>query len=107
MLIWDAYYSNTLPTDKFVGSFWWENILKLLPTYKQHAICKAGIGNSILFWQDKWEDHTLIRANPDLFSFTTNKEISLQSALDLDKFEDLFHGSLSVQAYQQFIHLQT
>lgn len=35
-------------------SFWWRAILKLLPLYKNFAICKAGMGDTIYFWSDDW-----------------------------------------------------
>ena len=60
-----------------VGSFWWKAILKLLPTYKQQAKCNPGIGDTTLFWTDRWKDQTLQLQLPELFSFAINREITL------------------------------
>ena len=49
-IVWEAYYQDSLPGDRLIGSFWWRAILKLLPTFKAHTRCKAGRGDTILFF---------------------------------------------------------
>lgn len=58
-IIWETYYSNCLPNSKDVGSFWWRDVLKPLPLYKEHAICIPGNGSTTYFWLDKWIDNQL------------------------------------------------
>lgn len=106
-IIWQTYYSNCLPSAKAIGSFWWKAILKLMPTYKAHAICNPGIGNTILFWSDKWTDNCLEHTFPELHSFCTNTDISLQKIMAIGNLEELFHRPLSSQAYRQFLLLTT
>jgi hypothetical protein len=59
-MLWTKYYLNgKVPYDKMKGSFWWKNILKLLPIYKGIVQTKFGIGDTILFWTDMWNDRVL------------------------------------------------
>lgn len=67
-IIWELHYSNSLPGNKVVGSFWWKTVLKILLIYKEYAICKDGNGNSTLFWTDKWFEQPFNLAYPKLFS---------------------------------------
>ena len=53
-IIRETHYQDCLPSEKMVGSFWWKAILRTLPTFKQHAICTPGKGDTTLFWSDKW-----------------------------------------------------
>lgn len=90
-----------------VGSFWWRSVLKLLPAFKQFAICKAGRGDTTLFWTDIWLDQPLLQKFPELYSFTNNKEVSLQRVQALPEIEHLFHRPLSQEAFHQFTIFQT
>ena len=53
-LVHERYYANRLVDDRPVGSFWWRSILKLLPEYKDMAICYINNGNTAMFWNDSW-----------------------------------------------------
>lgn len=44
---------------------------------------------------------------PELFSFSTRKDISLQKTMEDQDLEEHFHRPLSTQAYSQFLQLQT
>lgn len=101
-IIWEAHYQDSLPGEKMVGSFWWKTILKLLPTYKNHARCIPGIGDTTLFWSDRWLDQSLHLKFPELFSFVINKEIIPARVLEHTEISQLFHRPLSQQAYTQF-----
>ena len=37
-MVWETYYSNSLPGDRIVDSFWWRSLLKLLPKYKIYIL---------------------------------------------------------------------
>ena len=106
-IIWERHYQNRLPGEQKVGSFWWRYVLKLLPVFKQHAICKAGIGDSVYFWSDKWQELPLQTKFPELHSFAINQAISLHSVLEHNDISQLFHRTLSQLAFEQFNSLQT
>jgi hypothetical protein len=53
-----------------------------------------------------WNGKVLCQAYPHLFSFTTNETITLQVVLELNGSSDLFHLSLTEEAYTQFCELQ-
>jgi len=49
-LIWAKYYTNKVPHgSRKVGSFWWKDILRLNPIYRNIATCALGDGSTILF----------------------------------------------------------
>jgi hypothetical protein len=52
-LITKKYYSLALPPAKRADcSFWWRDCLKLLPKYKNLAICTLHNGSTTLLWKD-------------------------------------------------------
>jgi hypothetical protein len=87
------------------GSFWWKDNLKLLNCYKGIAQASAGHGDTILFWQDLWNGKVLSQSYPHLHSLTNNENITLQSVLQLNELQELFHLPLSDEAYTQFCDL--
>jgi len=61
-LTWSAFYSNnqTPPQARSpIGSFWWNDILKLFGKFQNLAICSAHRGNTIMFWSDNWTGQLL------------------------------------------------
>ena len=100
-IIWETYYQSSLPGERVVGSFWWKEICKLLPTYKMHAICKAGLGDTALFWTDNWSGEPLLQTYHELFSFAMENSICLYQVMEHQDISQLFHRPLSLQAYQQ------
>lgn len=105
-IIWESYYRNSLPGERMVGSFWWKAILKLLPTFRQLHVCKAGPGNTIRVWADRWQDIPLQMQYPELFSFAINREATLSDVQQLDDLSQLFHRPLSLEAYDQYNAMQ-
>jgi hypothetical protein len=105
--LWNKYYSSgKLPGANKKGSFWRKNVQKLLTQYKCIAQAQLGQGDTILFWQDKWNGKNLKLSYPELFSFATNAEITVKSVLQAEAFEDNFHLPLSVEAYDRFCELE-
>jgi hypothetical protein len=51
-IIWANYYSNSLPSEKLVGSFWWRDILKIQESYKELAWVEIGDRKTTLLWHD-------------------------------------------------------
>lgn len=104
-LIWNTYYANddlpSYPTK--VGSFWSRDCCSILENFKQMTVCKAGTGETIALWYDKWADDTLVTTMPHLHSYAKNKQTTLAQAtnLDEDNFYDMFHLPMSSIAAQQ------
>jgi hypothetical protein len=83
-LIWNAHYSNgEVPhAIKNKGSFWWQDVIKLVDLYRGIASCKMGDDTTVLFWLDVW-----------------NETISVDQFLLNNNIEQQFHLPLSVQAF--------
>jgi hypothetical protein len=93
-LLWRAYYNEGLSniSRRNRGSFWWKNCLSHLQVFKQLTYCTPQSGNTIMLWSDKWTDTMLLESLPQLYSFTNNKDITLQQVkyLNLDELYDHF-----------------
>lgn len=65
-LIWETYYNNGevphVAADK--GSFWWKDVLKLCDLFRGVTTCTIGDGQSILFWEDTWNNRLLKESFP-------------------------------------------
>jgi hypothetical protein len=85
-----------------------QDIMKLLDQYKGLNIVTVGDGKSVAFGEDLWGGHVPKRQDPELFSFASNKLISLQShrVSQMEDLASLFQLSLSIEAFEQFQELQ-
>ncbi|WVZ77127.1 hypothetical protein U9M48_025027 [Paspalum notatum var. saurae] len=82
-LIWESYYQDKVPhASRLVGSFWWKDILKLYPHYKQLAVCRVGDGVSTLFFEDQWLDQSIKDMFPRLTSFALDQLMSIKEIKD-------------------------
>lgn len=104
-LIWDHHFAGgklPFPGRPSKGSFWWRDILKLLPSFKDlaHPIVKDG--TTCLLWYDSWDGENWDQVRPQLFSFAKNKYISVSIAANTTILHDLFHLPLSSEAFTQF-----
>jgi hypothetical protein len=107
-LLWSQYYANgQVPDQTKRGSFWWRSNMKLLTVYKGIAQAEAGIGDSILFWHDMWNECVPKLTYPHLFSFTTMENIILSSVLQHDNLYQIFRLPLSEEAFEQYCDFQT
>jgi hypothetical protein len=107
-LVWDNYYANgRLPGQQTKGSFWWRDIVKLVPSYKNLSHVVVHDGSSILLWHDRWNGHPLQHQFPELFSFAINQYATIRMTLDLPQLASQFHLPLSNEAHIQFIALQS
>jgi hypothetical protein len=89
------------------GSFWWRSLLKLLNAFKGIAQAHFGTGQTIFFWSDMWNGSILQNLYAQLFSYTTNNNITVKSVtVKLESLDDLFHLPLSLEAYGQFCELE-
>jgi hypothetical protein len=66
----------------------------------------TGSGETILFWKDLWNGQLLQNQFPHLFSFSTNKGITLQSVLNQETLQDIFQLPLSEEAFSEFCDLE-
>lgn len=99
-LIWDNYYSEgELPGQRKRGSFWWRDVIKLLPSFKELATPAARDGASIQLWHDHWNGDAAAQTFPELFSFAKNPWISFKNYLALSSPIAHFHTPLSIQAF--------
>lgn len=92
---------GTTPPDKKVGSFWWRDVLKNLPTYKELTHIKMGDGRTIQLWNDKWTNKIQAEEFPKLLSYVIKKDITVQQAMMLSHPHQMFHTPMSCEAYQQ------
>jgi len=56
-LTWSKLYHNeNIPphTENPCGSFWWKDVIKLFPKFRDFARCKPGKGNTTTLWSDNW-----------------------------------------------------
>jgi hypothetical protein len=59
-LLWSQYYTNDrVPGNVMKGSFWWRSILRLLNNFKGIAKVDYSSVDTILLWQDLWNDQVL------------------------------------------------
>lgn len=97
-LVWRKYYAaNRLPALQGPqrGSFWWRDVLKLLQQFKGISVISLQNGATCLHWHDLWEGNIWSQTFPELFSFCKNSNITFQSAIQAQHFQDLFHLPLS------------
>mgnify|MGYP002413836659 FL=1 len=106
-LIWNTYYSNKIPhaSDPCV-SFWWRDVMRLMPIYRGITKAQVHTGNDILFWKDHWMDGILAETHPRAFSFATQEDISVRDFLGATTLRVTFHLPLSVQAHAETRDLQ-
>jgi len=89
-----------------VGSFWWNDILRLNVLYRGIAKCAVGDGSTVTFWEDLWSDEIMATKFPVLFSFVRNNNSSVQELLNVDDLDSILHLPLSSQAMEELLILQ-
>jgi hypothetical protein len=95
--------SGVTPGQQMKGSFWWKDVVKLIPQFKGMASAVVRDGSSVLLWQDKWNGHTLQQDFPELFSFARKTNVTVKAILHNNQLECNFHLPLSLEAHQQFL----
>jgi len=110
-LIWSYHYQNgSLPLNSSRVSFWWNDVLKSLTSFKGMASAIIKDGSTCFFWTDVWNGRLLSSQYPELYSFAKDHKLSVQSFITLvhlTNLSDLFHLPLSSQAYSQFQQPET
>ena len=55
-LIWDTYYASSPPqSTQICGSFWWREVMRLYPKFCKLAVPQVHVGDTVLFWLDRWQ----------------------------------------------------
>jgi hypothetical protein len=106
-LIWQKYYSNTVPhLAREKGSFWWKDILRLHTQYRGVAICNPNQGDTISFWDDIINGVLHSEKFPHLLHFARDPAISLFTLRNANNLLDCFRIPMSRAAYNEFLDLQ-
>jgi hypothetical protein len=78
-LLWNTYYNGRIPhAMDHVGSFWWKDVCKLMPTFRGFAIFSVRDGLSTLFWKDVWLSDVISEQFPRAFSYAVDTDVSVQ-----------------------------
>jgi len=86
--------------------------LKFLDDFRVLASPQIGCGDSALFWLDKWNGQplslslSLSLAAPELFSFASNRLITIQKAFSSGDFASLLQLPISQVAFAQMEEIQ-
>jgi hypothetical protein len=77
-LVWEKCYSNRkLSNHTMKASFWWRDILRLLPKFKDLAYVSIILKDTCSPWHDFWGGLVHSQTLPHLFSFAKLKNISV------------------------------
>lgn len=106
-LIWEKYYRNDkIPGTVKKGSFWWRDILKMLPLFKEMTTVKIKNGASCFFWKDTWASQALEQEFPQAYSFAKNKNMTVKKAFNHNDITEMFTLPLSQVAFDQLTTIQ-
>ena len=102
-LIWDTYYTNKLPSALApIGSFWWQDILKLTPIFRGISQVQVVSSTTALFWKDLWGNDVLQSSPPPhAFSFAMHEDVTIKDFLERTALSEAFHLPLSPQALNE------
>jgi hypothetical protein len=104
--VWEKHYRNgKLPGQVKKGSFWWRDVLKLLPSYKEMAVIQVKNGHSCFFWKDSWSAQTLEQQFPQIYSFAKNRFIAVKRAFSQELISDMFNLPLSQEAFDKMMSI--
>jgi hypothetical protein len=89
-----------------IGSFWWKDVRKLMPTFRGFASSLVKDGAMTLFWKDIWMDQVNFEGFPRPFSFAIEEDISVQPFLAASRLADTFSLPLSPEALEEVRSIQ-
>jgi hypothetical protein len=106
-LIWEKHYrNNKLPGTTKKGSFWWRDVLKNLPQFKNMTKIQPKYGDTCIFWKDKWDGIILQVQYPQAHSYAKNELITVRRAFSQGSITELFNLPLSPTAFNQIQEIQ-
>jgi hypothetical protein len=97
---WEAPHAST---DK--GPFWLKDIMKLSDQFRGIASATVGPGDTIMLWEDVWNDHFLTAELPRLFSYAKDKQITLAQFMLNPEIHQHFYTPLSQQVDEELCQL--
>ena len=107
-LVWDTYYVGKIPhASDPCGSFWWKDPMQLSDVYRGVTKWEVVVGDTILFWKDKWNTEIFQDKYPRAFSFAKEPDISVRHLLSFERLGDVFHLPLSLEARNEVAGLQS
>jgi hypothetical protein len=105
-LVWRYYTQGVPQTAKLCGSFWWRDVMKLVPKYMEFCSVSVKAGDTALFWSDRWHGQVFSLAFPRLFSFVLETNLSVQEVVTRSDLSTLFALPLSVEAFSELQNLE-
>jgi hypothetical protein len=110
-LIWYSYYTSAVPhAERLCGSFWWQDIMKLVEGFRDVSKIMPGKGDTILFWSDNWHildsNQPLCERFPRLFSYVLDTNMSVAEVYTTHDRSELYYRPMSAQAYEEYCSLQ-
>ena len=106
-LIWNTYYTDIVPhATEPCDSFWWRDLIQLMPIYQGVTQTNVRNGTTALFWKDDWNHSIYEEKYPRAFSYCKNGDILIQAFLNTSDLATTFHLPLSVQAHDELRQIQ-
>jgi hypothetical protein len=80
--------------------------MKLVDKYRVVCTATAVAGDTILFWNDTWNETLFSKEYPRLHSFALDTLLSVKEVVQCQDRSTLFYLPLSRQAYEEFNNMQ-
>ncbi|KAE8776063.1 hypothetical protein D1007_51342 [Hordeum vulgare] len=105
-IIWNTYYYERVPQGtEPCGSYWWRNILKLLDNFREFTWVQVNQGDTVLFWQDKWNIGNSVIPLKErlsrLFSYVKDPWTMVKEGLNTNDMSTWFNLPLLEQTYME------
>jgi hypothetical protein len=106
-LVWNTHYIDGKAPHgtRGKGSFWLKDLMKLSIYFRGIASATIGPGDTVLLWEDIWNEHYLSNELLRLLSFARNKHVSIAQYLANSDIQHKFHIPLSQQALYELNQL--
>jgi hypothetical protein len=63
-------------------------------------------GSIVLLYQDMWNSRVRSLHSPELFSYMTQQNITMQEAKEMENLYNIFQLPMSDEAFLQYLHLR-
>jgi urate oxidase len=73
--------------------------------FKGIAMVQLQEGSIVLLWHDMWNSSIKSLHSAELFSDTTQSNITVQQAKEMENLHDMFQLPMSNEAFQQYLNL--
>ena len=100
--MWDTYNAAAPPQgSQSCGSFWWRELIKLMPIYRGVTKVLVNDGRTTLFWKDDWNNAIYADKYPRAFSYPNNEDLSVRDFLTATTLHEPFQIPFSMQAHEE------